>query len=56
MILSFRAKGSGAERSRGISRSIFLRAPRDSHRFLDFVLPLQNFARNDKRRTRATTS
>ena len=56
MILSFRAKFSGAERSRGISRCIFLHALRDSHRFLDFVLLLQNFARNDKRERHATTS
>ena len=56
MILSFRAEWSGAARSRGVSRSIFLHTPRDSDRFLDFVLPLQNFARNDKGRTRATTS
>jgi len=56
VILSFRAKFSGAERSRGISRSILSTAPGNSERFFDFALLLQNFARNDKRGRPATTS
>ena len=56
MILSFRAKFSGAERSRGISRCILSPGPGNSERFFDFVLLLQNFARNDKRERRETTS
>ena len=55
MILSFRAKFSEAERSRGICRGILSTPLGDSDRFLDFVLLLQNSARNDKGR-RATTS
>jgi hypothetical protein len=46
MILSFRAKFDRAERSRGISRSFLSTAPGNNDRFLDFVLLLQNFARN----------
>ena len=56
MILSFRAKFGGAERSRGISRSFLSTAAGNNDRFLDFVLLLQNFARNDNRGRRATTS
>jgi len=55
MILSFRARCSGGERSREISRSFLSTAPGNNDRFLDFVL-LQDFARNDNRGRRATTS
>jgi hypothetical protein len=56
VILSFRAKFSGAEHSRGISRCILSTASGNSERFFDFVLLQQNFARNHKRERRATTS
>ncbi len=56
MTLSFRAKFSGAERSRGASRCILPGTLGNSERFLDCVLLLQNFARKDKGGRRATTA